>query len=232
MKTPSLLAAGFPRLSAKLSLLLAAPLLLLGTTLSNSDAPFTYNITGSLNTARCDHTTTLLPNGKVLVAGGSDSNLSALASAELYDPASGTWTATGSLNTGRFAHTATLLPNGEVLVAGGRDSNNNASTSVGIAARPGERVLGRPRTASTPHALVTRRPCCRAERSRSLQGDDRNNNASTSAGLYDPANGSWTVTNSPLTGRVYHTATLRPNGKVLVAGGERYQWQSLTSAEL
>ena len=60
----------------------------------------------------------MLPNGKVLVAGGV--NFSGyLTSAELYDPASGTWTATGSLNTARDNHTATLLPNGKVLVAGG-----------------------------------------------------------------------------------------------------------------
>ncbi len=60
----------------------------------------------------------MLPNGKVLVAGGYD-NSGTLASAELYDPASGTWTATGSLATARYSHTATLLPNGKVLVAGG-----------------------------------------------------------------------------------------------------------------
>ena len=61
----------------------------------------------------------MLPNGKVLVAGGVDIDGHALASAELYDPASGTWTATGSLATARDDHTATLLPNGKVLVAGG-----------------------------------------------------------------------------------------------------------------
>ena len=77
----------------------------------------TWTATGSLNTGRDVHTATLLPNGKVLVAGGDDS--SSLSSAELYDPASGSWSATGSLNTGRDSHTATLLPNGKVLVAGG-----------------------------------------------------------------------------------------------------------------
>ena len=78
----------------------------------------TWTATGSLNAARFIHTATLLPNGKVLVAGGFD-NVSVLASAELYDPALGTWTATGSLNTARDAHTASLLPNGMVLVAAG-----------------------------------------------------------------------------------------------------------------
>ena len=64
-------------------------------------APFTFNSTGSLATARSFHTATLLPNGKVLVAGGFNGIGGTLASAELYDPASGTWTATGSLATAR-----------------------------------------------------------------------------------------------------------------------------------
>ena len=77
----------------------------------------TWTATGNLNTARSEHTATLLPDGKVLVAGGLNGGV--LASAELYDPASGTWTATGSLNSARDQHTATLLPDGKVLVAGG-----------------------------------------------------------------------------------------------------------------
>jgi len=53
-----------------------------------------WSYTGSLNTPRYFHTATLLPDGKVLVAGGW--NL--LDSAELYDPATGRWNPTGSMN--------------------------------------------------------------------------------------------------------------------------------------
>src|SRR5207253_2553085 len=74
--------------------------------------------TGGMNTARDYHTATLLPSGKVLVAGGRGPS-GLLASAELYDPALGTWSATGSMSTARDLHTATLLPSGKVLVAGG-----------------------------------------------------------------------------------------------------------------
>src|SRR5262249_18351181 len=83
-----------------------------------------WSATASLNIERQLHTATLLPNGKVLVAGGQGISGNNLASAELFDPAdvTGSWAATGSLNKGRFFHTATLLQNGKVLVAGGRDN--------------------------------------------------------------------------------------------------------------
>jgi hypothetical protein len=80
-------------------------------------------VTGSLNTARVGHTATLLPNGKVLVAGGTLNASDSLASAELYDPASEIWTATAPLSTGRLDFTTTLLSNGKVLAAGGVGSN-------------------------------------------------------------------------------------------------------------
>lgn len=79
----------------------------------------TWSPTGSFGTARESHTATLLPNGKVLAAGGFASNFVTLASAELYDPAAGTWSFIGSLGTARYDHTATLLPNGQVLIAAG-----------------------------------------------------------------------------------------------------------------
>src|SRR5262249_25153459 len=77
-----------------------------------------FNAPGPMTTARYSQTATLLANGKVLVAGG-DGTKGALATAELYDPVTGTWIPTGALHTARDEHTATLLPNGKVLVAGG-----------------------------------------------------------------------------------------------------------------
>jgi galactose oxidase-like protein/Kelch motif protein len=74
---------------------------------------------GSLATPRFAHTATLLPSGKVLVAGGADATGLPLASAEIYDPDAGSWTTTGPLNSARDSHTATLLPSGQVLVVGG-----------------------------------------------------------------------------------------------------------------
>src|SRR6202040_2136472 len=89
-----------------------------------------FNNTGSLATARIDHMVTLLPNGKVLVAGGfASDSYTIVKSAELYDPASGTWSATGSLAAARNFYTATLLSNGKVLAAGGFGSSGELASA-------------------------------------------------------------------------------------------------------
>jgi hypothetical protein len=67
-------------------------------------------------------TSTLLPNGKVLIAGGADLSptpATTYKDAYLYDPATKTYTQTGNMNSPRALHTATLLNNGTVLIAGG-----------------------------------------------------------------------------------------------------------------
>lgn len=87
---------------------------------------------GPLNGARAGYTTTLLPNGKELIAGGSihteipTIKNRYLSSAQLYDPKTGKWTETGEMTIARYFHMAVLLPNGKVLVAGGFDGKTSA----------------------------------------------------------------------------------------------------------
>lgn len=80
-----------------------------------------------MSARRVSHTATLLPNGKVLIAGGIESRYFSeahwtgrvIATAELFDPATGTFRRTGSMAVARSSHAAVLLPNGKVLIVGG-----------------------------------------------------------------------------------------------------------------
>jgi hypothetical protein len=80
----------------------------------------TWSSTGSLNFAHLQGTMTKLDDGRVLVVGGSASRYAnlPLATAEIYDPASGAWSVTGSLNQARSRHAAALLADGRVLILG------------------------------------------------------------------------------------------------------------------
>jgi len=182
-----------------------------------------------MNRERNFHTATLLPNGKVLVAGGS-ANSNVLSSAELYDPATEMWTLTGALHTGRSSHTATSLANGNVLVAGGADN----SAELYDPATETWTVTGSLRTGRTGHTatLLT------DGRVLVAGGTCISNGAVcgflTSAELYDPISGNWTATGPLNDARGFrHTATLLPDGNLLVAGGvSSGNGGTLSSAEL
>jgi WD40 repeat protein len=148
---------------------------------------------GDMGTERAAHTATLLPNGNVLIAGGFNST-EVLATAELFDPVTGTFTATGTMTSTRFLHTATLLANGKVLITGGSDNLTALSTHV-----------SRSRTVLANGKVPAGAPVS------SFDLD--------TAELYDPATGTFTVTGTMSEVRSEHTATLLTNGKVLVAGG-------------
>ena len=86
-----------------------------------------WSYTGSMQALRSEHSATRLADGCVLVAGGRDytPNVGRIASAELYDPATGVWVSTGSLNEPRSGQ-AVLLSDGRVLFPGGSDLSANS----------------------------------------------------------------------------------------------------------
>ncbi|WP_233261808.1 kelch repeat-containing protein [Vitiosangium sp. GDMCC 1.1324] len=176
----------------------------------------TWSPTGAMSEGRARYTATLLLNGKVLVAGGIGTNPTTgngmpLATAEVYDPATGTWSPTGSMASPRDFHTAALLPNGKVLVMGGSsapvaelyDPVTSTWSPTGSMATPRHNHAATP----LPDGRVL------------VVGGWSESAHLTTAEVYDPATGTWSPTGSMASPRDNHTATLLSNGKVLVAGG-------------
>lgn len=184
--------------------------------------------TGDLNVPRSFHTATLLPDGRVLVAGGRGADSGALPSAELYDPATGGWTLTGSLSRPRVAHTATLLPNGKVLIIGGGTLTPGSLGLDGTAELYDPNTgnwsptgnLNTARTGFTATLLATGKVLVAG-------GVDDSDDSLNSAELYDPATGTWSFTGDLNSARLLHTATPLQDGRILVAGGwtdDFFQW--------
>ena len=177
-----------------------------------------WSYTGNLNFARAAHTATLLPNGKVLVAGGSNYNPGGgvLNSAELYDSSTGLWTSTGNFNTSRYAHTSTLLPNGKVLVVGGYDGRPPTVLNSAELYDPATGTWGITGNLNTPRAGWHTATLLPNGKVLVVGGIfDRDGHTTNSAELYDPATGTWTSTGS-LNSQSYSKAMLLPNGKVLI----------------
>jgi N-acetylneuraminic acid mutarotase len=159
--------------------------------------------------SRSAHTATRLPDGRVLVAGGSDAAGQTLAAGELYDPAGRTWTTAGSMTHARGNHTATLLENGTVLIAGGyhQSSVPIAETEVFDPSSQTWSDVGSMTQAQAPHTAT-------------LLPDGRVLALSiTGAEVYDPGSQTWSSVPSMTVGHGYHTASLLSDGKVLVVGG-------------
>lgn len=190
-----------------------------------------FTATGNMTIARWNHTATLLPDGKVLIAGGSVRSNSepyaASTAAELYDPSTGTFTATGNLTTARTWHTATLLADGRVLIVGGigdvdgkhvylssaelYDSSSRTFTSTGDMLEP---LADTATLLANGSVLITK----------SIVGWDPARAPSEifvrHAELYNPSTGTFAATGDMVTFHASPTATLLTNGKVLIAGGD------------
>jgi WD40 repeat protein len=184
--------------------------------------PNTWSPTaGAMSVSRAGQTATLLGNGDVLVTGGGTRT------AELYDNSTGAFTPTGSMSVARTDATATLLPSGDVLVAGGVDGRGRqlAGAELYDPSTGAFKSTGSMHTARSGHT-ATLLPDGRVL----VAGGGCNKGAGfcdsgsfldnlSSAELYDPKSGTWSVTGSMHFEREYFTATLLDDGDVLVAGG-------------
>jgi WD40 repeat protein len=192
--------------------------------------------TARMQVPRASHTSTLLPGGKILIAGGfagSGSENNPYRSTELYDPRTRSFQPAGNMTIGRAGHTATLLKNGKVLITGGwtgrydvRRAAELYDPTTGIFTLTGNLIIERADNTSTllPDGRVL-----------VAGGVDRHENALASAELYDPVTGTFTLTGDMAEPRGVQTATALKNGKVLIVGGGSGHYPSQTvyrSAEL
>jgi hypothetical protein len=189
-----------------------------------------FTLTGQMFNKREAHTATLLGDGRVLVTGGMHWEqlpicavvcdpwvLTALATAEIYDPALGQFAPTTKMSVPRVFHTATLLTNGKVLIAGGDDRRGTDYASAelfdpatSVFAPTGTMVS--PRSSHTATLLSDGRVL--------VSGGVGGGAALATAELFDPATGKFTQTGDMTGPRFFHTATLLTNGRVLIAGGD------------
>ncbi|WP_405761025.1 Kelch repeat-containing protein [Streptomyces sp. NBC_00045] len=190
---------------------------------------------GRMGQARCGHSATRLPDGRVLVAGGTatrspDSERS-LTSAEVFDPVSGRWTPTGPMSDARSFHPAVALTGGGVLVAGGwAATGRNWRGGVGLAycerydpatgrwTPTGDFVEARAGHRLTALADGTVLATGGGDPDGGTQGRlDPYSRATTER--YDPATGAWSREADMPRGRSLHHAVRLPTGEVLVMGG-------------
>ena len=187
--------------------------------------------TPPMSVERGEHTATLLPDGRVLVAGGRDGEAfepdDIWNIAEVYDPVTGAWSMAAPMLTARFNHAAALLADGRVLVAGGRgaDLEDLASTEIydpAIDAWSPAAPMG-----SAAGVWITVTPLLDG-RALAVYGDH--------AEIYDAPTNTWSPTAAPLQARWGFTATRLLDGRVLLTGGhpdpDLTQVPDLASAEI
>lgn len=205
------------------------------------DTSYEFVGAAALSVARGWHSATLLPDGKILVAGGSVGTVGLTGadavrdSAELFDPATMTNAVLpAAMTSRRLGHSATLLPgfgNGpdRVLLVGGLATAFEGPGGT-LETTPTAEVYD---PASQTFTAVGSMSIGRAFHSATRLADGRVlivggtgdglEALPASAEVFDPVANTFTSVAAPLVGRLAHTATLLPSGKVLIAGGFSHQ---------
>ncbi|HSK71751.1 MAG TPA: kelch repeat-containing protein [Pyrinomonadaceae bacterium] len=184
-----------------------------------------------MNSSRAAHTATLLPDGRVLVAGGFAGDENSLASAEIFDPKTNEFSPAGRMSVARSGHSATLLPGGKILIAGGYNGDYLDSAEIydpktGKFTPTGKMTLAR--SGQTAVLLDNGKVLLAG-------GVGTGWTFLADAELYDPSTGTFTKTGNMLAARESHTATLLKDGRVLITGGHRGRRAAITiysSAEI
>lgn len=185
----------------------------------------------SLSTPRWDHTTTLLADGRVLVAGGQFGyGCNTTATAELYDPMTDTWASTGSMAQAREGFMAVRLQDGRVLATYGDASCASAAFQTVELYDPETGMWSQGAPLLYPHRgsyALTLLPNGKVLAS----GTGTNSNYDKKTEIYDPILDQWTFAGDLSQSRGSLVATLLGNGKVLVTGGMN-QTQAFATCEL
>jgi trimeric autotransporter adhesin len=184
-----------------------------------------FTAAGTMTVARTGHTATLLADGTVLFAGGT--NPGVLANAEVYDPVHGTFTAVSNMTSARYLHSATLLNSGKVLITGGRGcadecDDNNASLSAELYdpathAFTATGSLNEGRILHTSSLLPNGSVLVAG--GRSCVGDCEGDRTLQDTEIYDPVAGTFSVGPALLAARAGHKAVMLSNGELLLYGG-------------
>lgn len=191
-----------------------------------------WSRTGDLKNRRAGHRTFLLPNGKVLIAGGHDAHVQgndqtcfSLSTCEIYDPSTKEWTYTTSLPEKPSYFGAALLPTGEIFIAGGGERDDNATpkiffnTTLLFTPGVGEWNPGGSTTGVHGFSTLSALPNGKAI----LIGgaiDCANSVQTNATELYDFASRTWATGANLLIGRDHQTATLLTTDKLLIVGGQ------------